>query len=44
MVSLRNFVEDLREERRERNERRLMVFTLSLTAFFLAISIWAASL
>ena len=44
MVSLRNFVEDLREERRERNERRLMVLTLTLTVFFLALSIWAASL
>ena len=25
-------------------ERRLMVFTLTLTVFFLALSIWAASL
>ena len=36
MVSLKNFVEDLREERREEKERGLMAFTLILSVFFLA--------
>ncbi|HMT10842.1 MAG TPA: hypothetical protein PKA39_04385 [Ignavibacteria bacterium] len=44
MVSLKNFVEDLREERRERNERKLMAFTLTLSVLFLALSIWATTL
>lgn len=44
MVSLKNFVEDLRQERRERNERRLMAFTLTLSVFFLAFSLWASAL
>ena len=41
MVSLKNFVEDLREERREEKERGLISFTLLLTGFFLVLSIWA---
>ena len=44
MVSLKNFVEDLREERRERSERGLMALTLTLSVFFLVLSIWASSL
>jgi hypothetical protein len=44
MVSLKNFVEDLREERREEKERGLMAFTLLLSAFFLALSIWASAI
>lgn len=44
MVSLKNFVEDLREERRERNERKLMAFTLTLSVLFLVFSIWATTL
>ncbi len=42
MVSLKNFVEDLREERREQKDRGLMALTLGLMVFFLALSIWAA--
>lgn len=44
MVSLKNFVEDLREERREEKERGLMAFTLLLSVFFIALSIWVSSL
>lgn len=42
MVSLKNFVEDLREERREQKARGLMALTLGLMIFFLVLSIWAA--
>lgn len=42
MVSLKNFVEDLREERREQKERGLMALTLGLMVFFLVLNIWAA--
>jgi hypothetical protein len=42
MVSLKNFVEDLREERREDKERGLIAFTLLLTGFFIFLSIWAS--
>ncbi|HMQ78009.1 MAG TPA: hypothetical protein VG961_12975 [Ignavibacteria bacterium] len=42
MVSLKNFVEDLREERREQKDRGLMALTLGLMVFFLVLSIWAA--
>ncbi len=41
MVSLKNFVEDLREERREEKDRGLMALTLGLMVFFLVLSIWA---
>lgn len=41
MVSLKNFVEDLREERREQKDRGLMALTLGLMVFFLVLSIWA---
>jgi hypothetical protein len=44
MVSLKNFVEDLREERRERNERLTKAFTLILSGLFLALSIWSTTL
>ncbi len=44
MVSLKSFVEDLREERREKNERQMRVFTLMLSLLFLVLSIWASSL
>ncbi len=44
MVSLKNFVEDLREERREDKERGLIAVTLSLSVFFLILSIWVASI
>jgi hypothetical protein len=44
MVSLKNFVEDLREERRLKDVRSIRAFTLVLSFFFLALSIWAASL
>ena len=42
MVSLKNFVEDLREERREQKDRGLMALTLGLMVFFLVLSILAA--
>lgn len=42
MVSLKNFVEDLREERREQKDRGLMALILGLMVFFLVLSIWAA--
>lgn len=44
MVSLKNFVEDLREERREQNQRGLIAITLTLSVFFLALSIWVSSI
>ena len=44
MVSLKNFVEDLREERREDKERGLIAFTLSLSVFFLILSIWVSAI
>jgi hypothetical protein len=44
MVSLKSFVEDLREERREKSERQMRVFTLMLSVLFLVLSIWASSL
>ena len=44
MVSLKNFVEDLREERREDKVRGLLAVTLGLTIFFLVLSIWASAL
>lgn len=44
MVSLKSFVEDLREERREKNERQMRVFTFMLSLLFLVLSIWASSL
>ncbi len=44
MVSLKNFVEDLREERRERNIRLTKAVTLFLSVLFLALSIWSTTL
>jgi len=44
MISLKTFVEDLRKERREQNERRLTAFSLVLSVLFLAISIWVSAL
>ncbi len=44
MVSLKTFVEDLREERREKNERLANAFTFILSALFLALSIWSITL
>lgn len=44
MVSLKAFVDDLREERRERNERLAKAFTLVLSVLFLALSIWSVTL
>jgi hypothetical protein len=44
MVSLRNFVEDLKEERREKNIRLTKAITLLLSVLFLALSIWSAAL
>lgn len=44
MVSLKTFVEDMREERREKNERLLKTFTLILSVLFLALSIWSTTL
>ncbi len=44
MVSLKNFVEDLREERREKNERMMKAFTFTLSMLFLALSIWVTTL
>ena len=44
MVSLKNFVEDLREERREDKERGLIAVTLSLSVFFLILSIWVSAI
>jgi hypothetical protein len=44
MVSLKAFVDDLREERRERNERLAKAFTLIISALFLALSIWSVTL
>lgn len=44
MVSLKNFVEDLRIERREKEERMMKALTLSLSALFLALSIWVTTL
>jgi len=44
MVSLKNFVEDLKEERRSREERRMSVLTLTLSILFLALSIWATTI
>ncbi len=44
MVSLKNFVEDLRIERRLDHERGLMKFTLVLSVFFLALSIIVSAL
>lgn len=43
MVSLKNFVEDLKEERRSREERRMTALTLTLSILFLALSIWATT-
>ena len=44
MVSLKNFVEDLREERREDKERGLIAVTLTLSVFFLILSIWVSAI
>lgn len=44
MVSLKAFVEDLREERREKNERLTKAFTFILSALFLALSIWSITI
>ena len=44
MVSLKTFVEDLREERREKNERLTKAFTLFLSVLFLALSILSTTL
>ncbi len=44
MVSLKTFVEDIREERRERNERLLRAFTLVVSVLFLALSVWSTTL
>lgn len=44
MVSLKNFVEDVRVERRMERERGLITFTLTLSAFFLALSIIVSAL
>lgn len=44
MVSLKAFVEDIREERRERNERLTKAFTLIISVIFLALSIWSTTL
>ena len=44
MVSLKNFVEDLREERLEDKDRGLMAVTFGLTIFFLVLSIWTSTL
>jgi len=44
MVSLKNFVEDLREERHEDKDRGLMAVTFGLTIFFLVLSIWTSTL
>lgn len=44
MLSLKNFVEDLRIERREKDERMMKAFTLTLSVLFLALSIWVTTL
>lgn len=44
MVSLKTFVEDIRFERRERNDRLMRTFTLVISVLFLALSIWSATL
>jgi hypothetical protein len=44
MVSLKTFVEDIREERRDRNERLLRAFTLVVSVLFLALSVWSTTL
>lgn len=44
MVSLKAFVEDIREERRERNIRLTKAFTLAISVLFLALSIWSTTL
>lgn len=44
MVSLKTFVEDLRKERRERNERLARAFSLGLSVLFLVLSIWVSAL
>jgi hypothetical protein len=44
MVSLKTFVEDLRKERRERNQRLVRAFSLALSVLFLALSIWVSAL
>ena len=45
MVSLKSFIEDVREERRTRNERVTKAFTLTLAFIFLAgLSIWSATI
>jgi hypothetical protein len=44
MVSLKHFVEDLREEKRERNVRHTKAITFFLAVLFLALSIWSTTL
>jgi hypothetical protein len=44
MMSLKTFVEDLREEKREKNERLTKAFTFVLSILFLALSIWSTTL
>ncbi len=44
MVSLKNFVEDVRIERKMENERGVIAFTLTLSAFFLILSFIVSSL
>lgn len=44
MVSLKSFVEDMRVEKRMQHERGLIAFTLTLTAFFVILSLIVSSL
>lgn len=44
MVSLKNFVEDVRKEKRQKQERSLLAFTMALSAIFIILSIYVSTL
>jgi hypothetical protein len=44
MVSLKNFVEDVRKEKRQKQERSLVAFTMALSAIFIILSIYVSTL